>query len=116
VIHLKSLAVSSVSLFLLAPPGMPAGQGARPPVPTPMSQPIPGTATASSMDMDTVVIRAKRSAPPLPDWLKQELNAPLMPTPTATERKIAPVVRTARNLWILGAFIAIFAGGIAKAK
>ena len=71
----------------------------------------------ADLDMEPIVVHGKKpEAPPLPVWLKQALNAPLTPTPTAFEKKIAPVVSTARNLWIMGAFIAIFAGGVAKAR
>jgi hypothetical protein len=72
---------------------------------------------AAPLEGETVVVHGKRmQARPLPQWLKKELNAPLEPTPTALEKKIAPTVRTARYLWVIATFIAVFAGGIAKNK
>jgi hypothetical protein len=80
---------------------------------------VTGSAAPSDVEMDPVVVHGKRRlAPPLPDWLKKNLNTPMnaTPTPTALEKKIAPAVHTAQNLWFIGVFAAIFAGAFAKGR
>jgi hypothetical protein len=82
---------------------------------TPTALSVSGT--GAPIAGETVVVHGKAlKARPLPDWLKKHLNAPLAPTPTATEKKLAPIVEKARLLWVLCTFIAVLAGGIAKNK
>jgi hypothetical protein len=57
---------------------------------------------------EAVVVTAKRlTSTSLPEWVKEDVNAPLVPTPTTTERKIAPIVNRVQQLGIACAFITI---------
>ncbi len=67
-------------------------------------------ADPSTWDAAPFVVRAKRRG--LPDELKKYLNAPLVPTPTAFETKIAPTVKAVEKTFIFTVWLLILLGAL----
>jgi len=112
------MVIFQCSIALNGPGTLAAEQSPAATSPLSAGQALTVSAAQSDLAMEPVTVHAKRAARPLPDWLKKKLNTPLnpAPTPTAFEKKIAPTVHTAQNLWFIGLFAAILVGGIAKGK